>query len=228
MKVKPKCQHRSCPPERCEKKTASLCILVTMMLALVVFPLTADASTSKPRLPSVSAKSMPTQTTKRQLIVDEFIRRLEAIDSAADPLANGYQYQTDIGKNDVVRHVTHSDQATLKAAEGKAILSVFDLVRTRAKEYPDESDVVATLPVQVRGFHFREGVTADELTKMLADVMQAVVTDPDTGQRDLQLGGVAVDVRPTEDGFIIPAETFEIDAFAVGFEVDHVIDTYGQ
>ncbi len=206
---------------------------VAVLLAAITLAPAQDRSArvSTHHSPAADSTAMPDpQTTLRQQIADEFIRRIKTIDSAANPLANGYRFQTDIGKNgtDIERWRTNYNQDELKAAHGKAIPAVFDLVRTREKEFPDQVTVVGTLPVQVRIFHFKEGVTAAELTKMLADVQQAVVTNPATGKRDLTLGGLAIDVRPSDDGFVIPTETFTIEAGAVGFDVDHHIEPYGQ
>jgi hypothetical protein len=166
------------------------------------------------------------QTTIRQQIVNEFKRRLAKIDSAAAPLANGYQYQTDIGKNGVDEWVTHSNEDSLKSAAGQARISVFDQVRTReAKETPDSEGVSAALPVQTRAFHFRD-LAPTEVRKHLADMAQAVVTDPDTGERDYTLGGLCVHAEITDDGFVVPSEVFTIEASAIGWNVHHVIDPY--
>lgn len=207
------------------KRIPLLLFSVMLLTALAFVPATARAHP----FPADSARStaMPTQTTIRQQIVDEFKRRLAKIDSAAAPLANGYQYQTDIGKNAIDRWQTHYLEADLKAAAGKARLAVFDLVRTRTKDDESQKRVEAILPVQVRAYHVQE-LEPDTLTKMLADIQQAIVTDPATGQRDLQLNNLAVDIKPTEDGFIVPKETFQIDGLAVGFDIQHLIDPYGQ
>ncbi len=226
MKVKPKCQHRSCPPDRCEKKLKRLAchlLLVAVVLTLACVTAPARASALNPRLQTADSRPM---STIRQQIVDEFKRRLAKIDSTADPLANGYQYQTDIGKNDVEEWVTHSNEALLKSAQGKARISVFDLVRTRdPKETPDSEGVSAALPVQTRCFHFRD-LEPTEVRKHLADMAQAVVTDPDTGERDYTLGGLCVHVEIADDGFIVPSESFTIEASAIGWNVHHVIDPY--
>jgi hypothetical protein len=209
--------------------TCHLLVVTAMLLAaLVSAPAFAHSRHLDPAAPAnFSAMPTPPQTTIRQQIVDEFKRRLAKIDSQTAPLANGYQYQTDIGKNPIGRWVTHSNQDLIKKANGKALLSVFDLVRTRTKGYADEKSIAATLQVQVRAFHFQE-LEPDTLTKMLGDIQQAIVTDPDTGQRDLRLNGLAVDVKPIDDGFIIPTATFQIDGLAVSFEVEHHIEPYAQ
>jgi hypothetical protein len=200
----------------------------TLMLALLLLPiLAAGAATPTATQPFVSLREMSNPLTKRQQIVNEYKRRLAKIDPAAAPLANGYQYQTDVGKNPIDRWQTHYNQDQLARAYGKARLSVFDLVRTRTKDFENQNPVVAVLPMQVRAFHVQD-LEPDELTKILADIQQAIVTDPDTGKRDLQLNGLAVDIKPTDDGFIIPRETFQIDGLAVGTDVEHVIEPYGQ
>jgi hypothetical protein len=204
--------------------------LFSTLLVVAMFAALATAA-ARPSLavaghPS-SVMSEP-QTTQRQQIVDAVKLRLKKIDSAADPLANGYQYQTDIGKNPVERWRTNYSQDELKAAEGQGMISIFDLVRTReAKDSYDQEYLVATLPIQMRVFHFRD-LEPEELTKMLADMQQAAVTNPDTGERDLRLGGLAIDIKPGDDGFIIPNEVFTIEGGAVSFDVEHLIEAYGQ
>jgi len=168
------------------------------------------------------------QTTIRQQIVDEFSRRLKAIDSSAARLANGYQYQTDIGKNDIDEWATHYNEEQLKNAEGQARISVFDLTRTRGeKETFDSPTVYSELPLQTRSYHLRD-LTPAEVRKHLADMQQAIVTDPDTGEQDLTLGGLAIDVSITDDGFVVPHEVFTIEASAVGWKVKQIIGTYEQ
>lgn len=201
--------------------------IVVLLAALVSVPAHARASARSLQISAESA-AMPVtpQTTIRQQIVDEFKRRLAKIDSAAAPLANGYQYQTDIGKNGVDEWVTHSNDDLLKSAEGQARISVFDQVRTReAKETPDSEGVSAALPVQTRCFHFRD-LAPTEVRKHLADMAQAVVTDPDTGERDYTLGGLCVHAEITDDGFVVPSEVFTIEASAISWTVHHVIDPY--
>jgi hypothetical protein len=197
-----------------------------LALALLLLPIAASAAARHLSLVTSLESAMPI-SLQRQLIVDEFKRRLAKIDSSASPLANGYQYQTDIGKNSIDEWATVYQQEELQAAKGQARISVFDLVRTRKKDFPDEVSIEATLPMQVRTYHWR-GLTPADVRKQLADIQQAVVTDPDTGRRDLTLGGLATDINPTDDGFIIPKEVFTIEGAAVGFEVETVIEPYGQ
>jgi len=199
------------------------CFLLVALAFMVAAP--ARAATAHCSLLTARSDAMP-QTSIRQQVVDEFKRRLGKIDSAAEPLANGYQYQTDIGKNDVEEWVTHSNEDLLQSAEGKARISVFDQVRTRdAKETPDSEGVSAALPVQTRSYHFRD-LAPTEVRKHLADMAQAVVTDPDTGERDYTLGGLCVHVEISDDGFIVPSDVFTIEASAIGWNVHHVIDPY--
>jgi hypothetical protein len=199
---------------------------LTISLAVLVAPAYAHTpSVSAAHCSLPTANTMPSSTIRQQ-IVDEFKRRLEKIDSSAAPLANGYQYQTDIGKNGVEEWVTHSNEDLLKSAEGQARISVFDQVRTReAKETPDSEGVSAALPVQTRCYHFRD-LAPTEVRKHLADMAQAVVTDPDTGERDYTLGGLCVHSEITDDGFVVPSEVFTIEASAIGWNVHHVIDPY--
>jgi len=164
----------------------------------------------------------------RQEIVDEFKRRLAKIDSSAAPLASGYQYQTDIGKNGVDEWATNYNEQQLSDAQGKARISVFDTNRTRAeKASHDAGSVKATLEVQTRSYHLRD-TTPAEVRKHLADMAQAVITDPDTGEQDLRFGGQIVDLQITNDGFVIPNEVFAIEAAAIGWIVTQEIDPYEQ
>lgn len=237
MKVKPKCQHRTCPPDRCEKKPAQKYLAVFLLSIVILLALCVYSfATPAPRaLLSAKAAMSEPQTTRRQLIVDEFIRRLKKIDSTADPLANGYKYQTDIGKtvdadgqSAIRRWRNNINQDELKDASSQMIPTVFDSIRPRSKEFPDQVSVVATLTVDVGLFHYRDAVTADDLTLGMADVEQAIVTDPATGKQDPSLGGLAIDVRVVNDRLIVPNETYVIDGAAVAFEVDHDIEPYAQ
>lgn len=205
----------------------SLLSVAILLAALVSVPAPARASARSLQISAESAAMPDTpQISVRQQIVGEFKRRLAKIDSATAPLANGYQYQTDIGKNDVEEWVTHSNEDLLKSAEGQARISVFDQVRTRdPKETPDSEGVSAALPVQTRCYHFRD-LAPTEVRKHLADMAQAVVTDPDTGERDYTLGGLCVHAEITDDGFVVPSEVFTIEASAIGWNVHHVIDPY--
>jgi len=210
-------------------KRIALLFMIALTIALAAatpgYAHTASVSATNSKLETRNTKLMP-QTTTRQQIVDEFKRRLAKIDSAADPLASGYRYQSDIGKNAVEEWVTHSNEDLLKSAQGQGRISVFDQVRTReAKETPDSEGVSAALPVQTRSFHFRD-LAPTEVRKHLADMAQAVVTDPDTGERDYTLGGLCVHVEISDDGFVVPSDVFTIEASAIGWNVHHVIDPY--
>src|SRR5262245_9664969 len=144
-------------------------------------------------------------TTIRQLIVNEIIARLELI-----TVANGYQ--TDLGSGPINEWPVVYQEDELPA------LGVFDLTNVVIKEFSDEKRLINRLPIQVRIFLPREPTPAT-VRNMLADVQKAVVTDPETGARDFTLRGLAVDMLPEEDGFVVPSETFQIDGAAVGFVV---------
>jgi hypothetical protein len=198
-------------------------IFATMILALLLLPALAAGAAHCSLLPAKSA--MPTPITKRQKIVDALKPRLAAIDSSGAPLADGYQYQTDVGTNPIDDWPTQYQEDELKAAAGRARLGIFDLVNTMTQSFPREKAIPNTLPLQVRIFHSRE-VTPAQVRVIIADVMRAVITDPATGQRDAQLGGLVVDMKPTEEGFIVPKETFQIDGAAVGFEVEFYAEPF--
>lgn len=143
--------------------------------------------------------------TIRQKLVDEIRRRLQAI-----TIANGFE--TDLGLGPI------DEWPIAYQAEELPALGIFDLINNTAQEYAQEKRIINELGFQVRIFLPREPVPAT-VRKMLADVLRAVITDPTTGQRDATLGKLAVDMQPTEDGFIVPKETFQIDGAAVGFMV---------
>lgn len=195
--------------------------LFAMVLALfTVFAAPAAArDASIIHEPGHLANYMPAPIPLRQKIVDKLKLRLAAIDSSAAPLADGYQYQTDVGTNPIDEWPTQYQEDELKAAASKARLGLFDLVNTMTQSFPREKQIPNILPMQVRIFHSRE-VTPAQLRIIIADVMRGIITDPITGKRDPTFGGLVVDTRPTEDGFIIPKETFQVDAGAVGFEVE--------
>lgn len=160
--------------------------------------------------------------SKRQQIVDELKLRLATIQIDAAPLADGYQYQTDLGLSDIDEWPTIYQEDELKEATR---LGVFDMVETRQKANRESKLVLAELLVQVRIFHKR-GTTPAELRIMISDVMRAVATNRTSGEEDIQLSNLAVDMSPDESGFIVPKETFEIDGAAVGFTVHHVVKPF--
>src|SRR5947208_2964246 len=104
-------------------KRASVLYLLSVAVLLAAVsvsaaPATVTALSPDFRLQTSNPSVMPAQTTIRQKIVDEVERRLAKIDSQAAPLANGYQYQTDIGKNTITRWTTHTNQALIAKANG--------------------------------------------------------------------------------------------------------------
>ena len=202
----------------------SLLLAVSCFLLLAVGPSVSTAGAASVK----SNSALMPQTTSRQQIVDELKRRLATIDSSADPLASGYQFQTDIGKNGVDEWATNYNEQQLASAEGKGRISVFDTNRTRAeKDSHDAGTVSATLEIQTRCYHLRD-TTPAEARQHLSDMAQAVITDPDTGETDLRLGGLAVDIQISNDGFVIPNEVFTIEASAIGWTITQEIDPYEQ
>jgi hypothetical protein len=193
------------------KRFASFLLLMT--LALLAVPAAPAAVTATQSSAHFSKAAMPdSPIPKRQKVVDKLKLRLAAI-----TIANGFQ--TDIGKNggkEIERWPAQYQEAELKEATR---LGIFDLVNTSTQTDPREKAIPNTLPGQVRIFHKR-GTTPDDLGIMMADVMRAIVRDPETGLYEPTFGGLAIDTKPTSDGFIIPQETFQIDGAAVGFEVE--------
>jgi hypothetical protein len=199
-------------------------LAVSCFLLLAVGPSVSTAGAAS----VISNSALMPQTTSRQQIVDEFKRRLAKIDSSAQPLASGYTYFTDIGKNGVDEWVTNYNEKQLGDAEGKGRIAVFDTNRTRAeKSSHDAGSVSATLEIQTRCYHLRD-TTPAEARQHLSDMAQAVITDPDTGETDLRLGGLAVDIQISNDGFVIPNEVFTIEASAIGWTITQEIDPYEQ
>lgn len=143
--------------------------------------------------------------TIRQKIVNELKQRLAAI-----TIAN--EYQTDLGLGLILEFPIAFQDDELPA------LGIFDLINVTRKEHADEKRIVNELAIQVRIFLQRDTTPASVRT-MLADVMRAVVSDADTGERDYTLGKIAIDMLPDEDGFIVPNETFQVDGASVGFTV---------
>jgi hypothetical protein len=154
-------------------------------------------------------RTMTTPATKRQQIVSKVIARLARIS-----IANGFA--TDIGATPADDWPTRYTETDLREATR---LGVFDLTAKSFQDYPEEKKIMNTLPLQVRIFHQRPSTPA-QLRLMIGDVMRAVIEDEVTGARDATFGGLAVDTKPDEDGFIVPKETFAIEGAAVGFTVD--------
>lgn len=150
--------------------------------------------------------------TIRQKIVIEIIRRLAAI-------TTGNGYETDLGSGAI------NEWPVVYQEEELPALGVFDLINKSAQDYAKEKRIMNFLPMQVRIFLKRDQTPAP-VRQMLADVMRAVITNPDTNTRDATLGGLAVDMQPEEDGFIVPADTFQIDGAAVGFMVQFLSEPF--
>lgn len=148
----------------------------------------------------------PIDPTIRQKIVDKLDLRLAAIS-----VANGYN--TELGSRPRAEWPTAFQEDELPA------VGMFDLVNRSTQSIPREKRIPNALPLQVRLFLKRD-TTPAEARKMIADVMKAIITDPVSGQRDPTWGGLAIDTKPDEDGFIIPEGTFQIDGAAVGFTVE--------
>lgn len=158
---------------------------------------------------------MPAPQTTVRKIVEKLKLRLAAIS-----VANGYQ--TELGANGgkpFDRWPRQYQEDELAAAPR---LGIFDLVQTRTQSFPREKQVPATSPFQIRGF-VKNTESPDVMDLMIADVLQAIIMDPATGKEDPTFGGLAVDTKPTEVGFIVPADTFEITGFAIGFEVELLV-----
>lgn len=160
---------------------------------------------------------MPPPVTIRRQLVELLRLRLMAISTATTvtlPDGSQFQYQTNLGARPIERW-----PVALQFNDDLPALGIFDLVNKTEQNFPREKRVGNTLPVQIRIFLKRQPDVA-EVDAMIGDVMRAVVTDPVTGTPDPTFGGLAVDTKPDEDGFIVPRETFEIDGAAVGFTIE--------
>lgn len=144
--------------------------------------------------------------TIRQQLVNQIKLRLAAIS-----VGNGYQ--TNLGARPIQEWPVAFQENECPA------LGVCDLVSKGTQQYPHEKRINNVLPLQVRIF-LKRGTTPEEARTMIADVMQAIVTDPITGTPDPRFGGLAVDTKPDEDGFVVPTDTFQIDGAAVTFTVE--------
>lgn len=163
----------------------------------------------------------PLQTRRRKFV--ELLKlRLAAI-STSTTLPDGYTYQTGLGSRPIARW-----PVALQFENDLPALGIFDQEITSEQNFPREKAIVNTLPVQVRVF-LKRGANPDEVDAAIGDIMRAVITDPETGQTDPSFGewdgqrfinSLAIDTKPTANGFVSPAETFEIDGAAVTFAIE--------
>lgn len=144
--------------------------------------------------------------TIRQLIVNESKLRVAAIS-----IANGYN--TNLGERPIEEWPTAFQEDEMPA------IGIFDLVIKSTQNFPNEKRVSNVLPFQLRLF-LNRNTTPAQARLMIADLMRAIIRDPVTGERDPTFGGLAVDTRPDEDGFIVPNDTFQIDGAAVSYTVE--------
>jgi len=159
---------------------------------------------------------MPAPVTLRRRFVGLLKLRLAAISTSATitlPDGSEFTYQTDLGSRPIERWPVASQFEDLPG------IGIFDMVNKTVQNFPREKAVENTLPVQVRIF-LKRSPDVEEVDAMIGDVMRAVVTDHTTGKYEPTFGGLAVDMKPDEDGFIVPRETFEIDGAAVGFTIE--------
>ena len=156
--------------------------------------------------------------TKRQQIVNKLKLRLAAISTA-----NGYQ--TNIGSNGgkpIDEWPTQYQEEELIEATR---IGLFDLTASKPQETIGQKGVINEMPCQVRIFHKR-GTTPAELRVMIGDVEAALITDPESGNEDPTLGGVAVTMLSGEVGFIVPNDSFQIDGAAVQFTVHFLTNPF--
>jgi hypothetical protein len=142
--------------------------------------------------------------------------RVEAISTETTltlPDGSQFQYRTNLGSR------PHGRWPAAAQFEDLPAWGVFDQVNKTVQDFPREKAVTNTLPCQIRIF-LKRSPNADEVDDYIGDVMRAIVTNHETGAYDPTFGGLAIDTKPDEDGFIVPRETFEIDGAAVGFTVE--------
>jgi hypothetical protein len=175
--------------------------------------------------------------TIRQQIVDKLKLRLGRI-----AVANGFQ--TDIGaslQTDEAREnadwPTNIDELEVRAA---TLFGIFDRETETTQAFPREKQVGNVMPIQVRIYHARQTSPA-ELRTMIGDVKKAIIENEDTGERDpqwrtwdqaagayVECSNLAIDTRPTRDGFIVPNNVFAIDAGAVEFQVEFLTEPFND
>jgi len=153
--------------------------------------------------------------TITQQIVNKLTARLARISQAND-------FATDIGQEPAEDWPTRYSDAELREATK---LGIFTLTGKSFQDYPEEKKIAHELSVQVRIFHAR-GVSPAELRIMIGDVERAIISDETTGERDATFGGLAIDTKPDESGFIVPKETFAIDGGAVSFTVEYLAEPF--
>jgi len=151
---------------------------------------------------------------QRQKIVNEYKLRLAAISTETPPLEDGFTYQTNLGAQPIDEWPTVYQESEL----GEGRLGICDLTMSKPQEHRDEKLVTAEMPMQVRIFH-KQSATPAELRVMIGDVERALITDPETGKPDPQLGNLLVDMHSDEAGFIVPKDSFQIDGAAIGWKV---------
>lgn len=149
--------------------------------------------------------------TLRQQIVDKLKLRLAAITTA-----NGYQ--TNVGLNGGFEidewPTAYQEEELIETGR----LGLFDLTAKKPQDSVDQKGVLNTMPCQVHYFHKR-GTTPAQLRVVMGDIEAALITDPESGNEDATLGGLAVTMLSDEVGFIVPRDTFQIDGAAVAFDV---------
>jgi hypothetical protein len=140
-----------------------------------------------------------------QKIVDEIKRRLAEITTA-----NGYA--SDLGSGPIEEFAPNYQEAELPA------LGVFDLTDFMTQDFAQEKGIMHRLAMEVRIFGLRE-TTLATMRLMGADVQRAIITNPDTQERDPRLAGLAVDMQPEEAGPVRNPDNYQVDGYRVAFAV---------
>lgn len=191
------------------------------------------------QLTADSAAMPDPQTTIRQAIVDKVILRLARIS-----IANGFQ--TDIGETLATDEAKQDADWPTHMAEGELVdsgrLAVFDQdneiewADAQSKTYSTARNAKNTIGLQVRWFHKRS-LTPAELRTGIGDIWKAIISHETTGEREPTFADwnaaaaryekpLLLSLRPVRDGFVVPRETFQIDACAVEFEATFVTQPF--
>jgi hypothetical protein len=224
LKTKPKCQHRSCPPDRCEKKNGKAVAILLLLTSILLAGGLASSVSAGTAIGSKQAATpvMPPPSTIRQQIVDKTILRLARIQ-----IANGFQ--TDIGLGLATdKQKQAADSPPNEGQPGQhGQFGVFDKDNSQDENYPDEGQISNDLSVQVRWNHPADW-DARQLRVAIGDIKKAIVSDETTGERDKTFGGLVINIKPSRDGFVRPPDSFQVDACAVEFVSQFATESFND
>lgn len=221
------------------KRLALLLMLAaTIALALSVQPTQAAVLSPATCHLLPAEEAMP--ETVRQQLVDKVILRLARIKTD-----NGFQ--TDIGASLATdKAKEEADWPTHQQEEliGTGRFAVHDRdndiewTDTHGKTPSVARNSLNTLGLQVRWYHKSEATPA-ELRRGIGDIQRAIITHEVTGAREPTFADwneddgkfekpLLMSLKPERDGFVVPPETFQIDACAVEFTAVYVTQAFNS